>query len=158
MTAIIHRSALVFHGHNPASNVAYIIVDHPGAERRVVTWEDVMRKRREHQDLILKRRRHVESWRAIRLSVSFFDMNLMGGWQAFLDGIDYHQHVWIDRDMKYATDAIMRLFPMGLFDSWHEWKKEFAHRFKRRMQDKRPVGVAFLWQRGNQLSLTPHSA
>ena len=80
-------------------------------------------------------------------------MTLMGGWQAFIDGLDYH--VWIDRDRKWSKANLMRLFPVTLF-GWEEWKAAFAETYKRRKQDGRPVGVAYLWQRGRELSLSPN--
>ena len=48
MTTIIKRSALVYHGHNPAPDVAQVVID-PFHGRRVVTWAEVMQRRREAQ-------------------------------------------------------------------------------------------------------------
>ncbi len=110
-----------------------------------------MEARRERQQAILDRKRAANPWRAVRLTVAYFDQTLMGGWHAFLDSISGCGHVWIDRDAKYLQEHLMRLFVVNWFIRWHEWKIAFANKFKRRMQDGKPVGVAFLWKRGNEL-------
>jgi len=82
-----------------------------------VHLSDVRRCRRERQELILQRRREVTNephcW---RLSVSYFDQSLMGGWHAFLDR--QHESIWIDRDMKWLKEPLMQMFPFSLFDDW----------------------------------------
>src|SRR6185312_2323866 len=66
---IIKRSALVFHGHNPAPDVAEIVVDHRG--RHVVTWDDVLAARRERQRRQLEDKRRVVPWRPAKLWVAY---------------------------------------------------------------------------------------
>ncbi len=149
---IIHRSALVFYGHNPAPNVAAVVVDHEG--RHVVTWDDVMRERREKQKRRLDQIRYVEEWRAVKLWVAHFGNGLMGGWHAFIDGIVQGcggLHVWIDRDGKGYIDNLMRLFPLET--DWHAWKQAFAKKYKKRRQDRKPVGVVYLWRKRWELRL-----
>lgn len=149
---IFTRSALVFWGHNPAPDVARVEIDWRG-ERRVVTWADVMHERREWQRRILERKRYVEPWRAHKLWVAYFDQNLFGGWQAFLEDFrGRNGRRWIDRDAPGLQKTLMELFPMSLpfgdaREQWEGWKPLFAHRFKRRMQDHKPLGVAYVWVR-----------
>jgi hypothetical protein len=152
LTTIITRKALAhWVGQTPAPDVAYVVAEDHGS-RTVFTWADVHAARRERQRLILYRKREAKSWRAVRLSVAYFDQDLMGGWQAFLDGIDRWDHVWIDRDGKSFKEPIMGMFRLGLFAEWNDWKIAFAERFERRRQDGKPVGVSFLWKRGYELN------
>lgn len=58
MTTIITRSALVFWGRNPAPDVAYVV------DGRIITWGEVMDTRRKNQRERLRRKRHVDEWRA----------------------------------------------------------------------------------------------
>jgi len=161
MTTIIMRSALVYYGHKPPPEVAKVVIDWRGV-RHVVTWAEVLDERRQRQARILANRRQVgaDLWRAVRLWVAYFDQNLMGGWHAFLDGLGAWGHKWVDRDGGPGLrERLMGLFPVagrlpGLVH-WDEWKPLFAAAHERRRQDRRPVGVALLWQRGNELSLTP---
>lgn len=161
MTTIIHRSALVYHGHEVSDDLAYVVSDHDG--RRVVTWPEVLEARRELQRTILARKRHVEPWRAVRLWVAHFDQNLFGGWQAFLgDWLGRHHETWIDRDGKSFKEPLMRLFPVCLplgteYERWERWKEAFALEYRRRRQCRQPVGVAYLWRRGRELSRVPPS-
>jgi hypothetical protein len=152
MTTIINRKALVHYGHCPESQVAYLIRDAWHGDR-TVTWAEVMAERRERQARILSQRRCVgaDLGRAVRLWVAYFDQDLMGGWQAFLD--DYRgrsSRLWIDRDSRYdVRPLVMRLFPLTLF-GWEEWKVAFAAAYRKRRKAGRPVGVAYLWQRGGK--------
>ena len=149
MTAIIHRGALVFHGHNPAPDVAMIVSDHLG--RHVITLEEVMEKRRERQRWRLENnRRGEEEWRAWRLYVAYFDQDMFGGWQAMLDNFKGPQSwdsTWIDRDAKGLKEPLMQMFPFLVTD-WWEWKPLFAKQYERRRQDGQPVGVRYLWWKG----------
>lgn len=146
---IMTRSALVYWGHNPAPDVALVLIDDRG--RHVVTWADVMRMRRERQQEQLRRKRCVVEWRAYKLWVAYFDQPLMGGWQALLEdwrGRPYSE--WIDRDRSWLRPMLMKLFPLvpdvGTENTqWGEWKPAFAEQFERRRQDGRPLGVACLW-------------
>jgi hypothetical protein len=152
MTAVILRSALEHWGHNPPPELAYIVRDHRAS--RVVTWRDVMQARRERQAEQLRRKREVGGWRAYKLWVAFFDQNLMGGWQAFLETYGnvpyYDQRVWVDRDRQHLRCRLMALFPLVLplgteWEQWEAWKPAFASAFKRRIQDDQPLGVAYVW-------------
>ena len=151
---IIKRSALVFHGHNPAPDVAEIVVDHRG--RHVVTWDDVLAARRERQRRQLEDKRRVVPWRPAKLWVAYFDQWLFGGWQAFVE--DRRESQWIDRDRKFLKCDLMKLFPCTLFDTWEDWKPRFAQRFARRRQCGRPVGVAFVWVRGYKVASSASAA
>ncbi len=146
------RSALVYWGHNPAPNVAYVLVNWGGKfGRQTVTWADVMAKRREDQCRRLELKRAIVEWRAYKLWVAYFDQNLMGGWHAFLEdwrGAGYR--IWIDRDRTWMKAKLMETFPLCLplgteCEQWERWKVEFARQFERRRQDRQPVGVAYIW-------------
>lgn len=122
----------------------------------MVTWPEVMDRRRKRQTERLDLIRRTESRRAWRLSVRYYDMTIMGGWQSHLDdwrGQSYG--VWIDRDRSWLKPMLMQAIPLGLLplgsegDQWASWKVEFAHQFKRRMKDGRPMGVAYLWWNGH---------
>jgi len=153
---IIAWSSLLGSPRIPAPNVAGAVSDENG--RRIVTWDDVMRMRREHQRHRLQLKRYVEPWRACRLSVAYFGTGLMGGWHAFLD--DLQEHAWIDKYCKWLTPVLMKMFPLALKfrghdwsgrPAWEAWKEAFAKKFKRRRQEGKPVGVVYLWRRGREL-------
>lgn len=158
MTTIIRRSALVAWGRNPPPELAYMVCGersgmlpaHPDG-RRVVTWPEVMEDRRERQREELARKRHVPEAKAHKLWVAYFDQRFYGGWHGFLENRD--GCVWL-RDHDSAREKLMRLFPLvlplesveGDFRSqWALWMEEFARTYKRRTQDRRPVGVAYVW-------------
>ena len=150
MGAIIMRSALVFWGKNPPPELHHIVDD--GRERRIVTWTDVMNARREKQRNRMAIIRHVNEPRAHRLSVSYFDQPLMGGWHGFIEGIQGRNEygTWIDRDRSWLIPLLLREFPLVLplgteREQWGQWKVAFAHQFKRRLQCGEPVGVCPVW-------------
>jgi len=152
LAAIIDRSALIFHGHTVPNDLAYVVSDHAG--RRIVTWADVMRDRRERQRRRLELKRHAEPWRAVKLWVAYFDQCIFSGWQAFIEdwrGSGYR--TWIDRDRPLWKPAVMELFPMSR--DWEDWKPQFARAYQRRRHHRRPLGVAYLWRRGHELSREP---
>ena len=114
-----------------------------------------MENRRKRQAARLELIRRTVPRRAYRFSVRYFDMPLMGGWQSALDdwrGQPYG--IWPDRDLRWFRPMIMAAIPLGLLplgsenDQWAAWKVEFANRFKRRMRDGHPMGVAYIWWRG----------
>lgn len=154
MTAIITRGWLETWGQNPAPDLAYIISD-PLQGRRVVTWGEVMEDRRKRQGKTLDwKRRPPREVHAYKLWVAYFDQDLMGGWQAFIDGYrgDW-QHAWIDRDRQWLRATLMQAFPLLLpfgeeWRRWEAWKPEFARVYQRRRQDRRPLGVAYVWWDG----------
>lgn len=79
MGSIITRSALIAWGREPPPELHSIV------NGRMVTWADAMDFRRERQrERLDSIRREYPAWRACRLSVAYFDMTLMGGWQAFI--------------------------------------------------------------------------
>lgn len=149
MTSIIHRSFIVSCGRNPPAELAYI-VDDPWNGRRVVTWADVMRERREYQERRLRDKRHVDQWRAYKVWVAYYDMDLFGGWQAFIENGD--RRVWIDRDCKGLKPELMRLFPLVIpfddGDHWYRWKISFARQYRRGTHHRKPRGVRFVWWNG----------
>jgi hypothetical protein len=159
MTTIISRSALAFHGHDPAPDVHSVVIDHRG--RRVVTWADVMADRRARQERILARKRHVERERACRIWVAYFDQDLYGGWHAFLgDHRGRRGEAWVNKgrcDGPLAS-RLMDLFPLVLDfgdspkERFGRWMVAFARRYRRGTHHGRPRGCAFLWMGpGHQL-------
>jgi len=146
MTSIIMRSALLAWGKTPPPELASIV------DGRVVTWAEVMERRRKWQRELLQRKREgAPAWRAYRLSVLYFDMDLMGGWQSFIE--DFRGRgwsTWIDRDSRQLKPVLMDLFPLILSggNKWEIWKQSFAEQFMRRLHDGRPSGVCNLWWNG----------
>lgn len=147
----MNRKALEFYGHNPAPGVAFVCGDRPG-ERRIVTWDDVMETRRKRQAVRLEHKLSHHPTRAYRVWVAYFDMTLMGGWQAFIEN---HRTMhgyggWIDRDRRQLMGPLMKAFPLVLplgseRDQWERWKPEFAKQYQRGRQDRRPRGCSFVW-------------
>lgn len=158
MTSIIMRSALVYHGHNPAPDVACVVHDLTG--RHVVTWADVLDRRRERQRTILENKRHVTRWHAWKVWVAYYDMDLFGGWQAFIERTGSRS--WIDRDRDWLIRPLMELFPLVLIPGeqypynmsrtpeWDLWKQEFARCYRRRQHHRRPLGGANVWWDGQE--------
>lgn len=152
LASLTTRSALIAWGRNPPPELAYLTCNERG-DRRVVTWTEVIDNRRKWQaERLAIIRRGCATRHAYRFEVRYFDMPLMGGWQSALDdwrGEPYG--TWPDRDLKWFKPLIMQAIPLGLLplgsegDQWAAWKIEFAHKFKRRMRDGRPMGVAYIW-------------
>ncbi len=158
---IINRKALIYwgaHFGNPRTldaDLAYIVQEHSGAPRRKVTWAEVIENRRKRQRERLDRIRQVAEWRPYKLWVAYFDQTLMGGWHAFLEdhrGGGYR--IWIDRDLSWFREKAFALFPLVLplgkpyeryWPAWEQWKVAFAESFRRRLHDRRPLGVAYIW-------------
>lgn len=147
------RSALVAWGRNPPPELHSIVDD--GRNRRVVTWADIMCARRERQRKRLDAIRHTEEPRAYRLSVAYFDQDLMGGWHAFIEGIHGRTHygTWINRDRSWLIPGLLREFPLVLplgseREQWQLWMVEFARQFERRRQHGEPVGAIAVWWDG----------
>jgi hypothetical protein len=154
VSSIITRKALIawstIFGNpvKPVPELAYIVTDYRG--RRIVTWSDVLDARRKRQQERLRLVRYTPEWRAYRVWVAYFDMPLMGGWQAFIDRGARQCGGWIDRDRSWLKPVLMRMFPLLLplgtaGEQWEHWKITFAGRFERRRQDRRPVGVTYVW-------------
>lgn len=162
MSSIIMRSALVHWGRKNIPANLHSIVD-----GRVVTWDEVMAGRREHQKHRLNYIRQVTVPRAWRIWVAYYDMTLMGGWQAM---IDYYKpdcydggRVWIDRDCRPLKPVLMATFPLVLplgseSEQWEAWKPAFARAYARRSQHRHPLGVAYAWWDRNSRVLTPVKA
>lgn len=149
--SVITRSALVSWGRNPSPDLAYVTFDECG-NRHIVTWAEVMEHRRKRQASRLELIRRMNTRRVYRFSVRYFDMPLMGGWQSALDDWRGHSYgTWPDRDLRWFKPLIMKAIPLALLplgsndEQWHAWKIEFAYQFKRRIKDRRPMGVAYLW-------------
>jgi hypothetical protein len=161
MNSIFTRSAVEYWSGRPAPpDLAYVEIDHRG--KRVITWAQVHAARRERQARRLAMIRDSHPERAYRICVSYFDQDLMGGWQCMMDdwrGRDYD--VWIDRDRQWFKAKLMKCFPVVLplgseYEQWREWKEAFAVQYERRRQDGEPVGVAYIfWDgRGDPRSAT----
>lgn len=138
---LMTRSAMVFHGLNPAPDVAAVV------DRKIVMWADVMRRRRERNASNLERKRWVETDQAFKLWVAYFDQFPFGGRHAFLENRD--ERIWIDRDLAWSKQPLMGQFPLVLTDDWDLWKIEFARQFQRRKMFRQPVGVAYIWKRAD---------
>lgn len=152
MTTFFNRKGYEYWtGRRLPPDVAFVERDWHG-RTCFITWAEVHAARNKRREHALYWKRFVEPWRAVKVEVAFFNQRLMGGWQAFLDGIAYH--VWIDRDGPHYKEQLMSLFPLTLF-GWEEWKVAFARSFARRRQDRRPVGVDYLWRRGHLLACRP---
>jgi hypothetical protein len=154
MNSLFTRKAVEFYSGRPAPpTLAYVEMDHQG--RRIITWDQVMKARRERQTRRLSYIREANPERAYRICVSYFDQWIMGGWQTMLDdwrGRDYA--IWIDRDRQWFKAKLMRCFPLVLAlgseeSQWREWKEAFAKQYERRRQDREPVGVAYIWWDGH---------
>jgi hypothetical protein len=147
------RSALVFWGHNPAPNVARVIINHKG--RRVITWEEIIAARRKLQAERLKRIRSVNRWLPYKLWVAYFNQTFYGGWHTFLENRD--SRYWLNQGGGHLFFwSLMKLFPvcLPLGEPWsrieqERWMIAFAHEFKRRTQDRKPLGVAIVWWDGH---------
>ena len=150
-SAIIHWRSMLGNPEPVTPDLAFVV------DGRVVTWGEVHENRRKRQAERLRRIREAY-WpdRAYRLTVAYFDMPLMGGWQAMINDLHGRHSLhsaWIDRDRRYLVSQLMALFPLilpfgGESEQWDRWKPTFAQQFKRRTQDGEPVGVAYLWWDG----------
>jgi hypothetical protein len=145
VSTIIMRSALVAWGQTPAPELHSIVQEHAGAPRQVVTWSEVMERRRQHQAETLRRKRYVAPWRAFKCWVAYFDQDLFGGWHAFMENI----RTRVDRDRPLLIRPLMKLFPLvldlGTNGVWSQWKIEFAKSHQRGTQHGHARGVAYLW-------------
>jgi hypothetical protein len=128
---------------------------------KVVTWADVMRNRRARQarELEWRRRDHTGRWRALRLSVRYYDMFIMGGWHAYLHAAGGYEY-WLRYDRyKEELMALLPLLPPLLpADDWHAWLKLFARAYRVGTADRRPRGALTIWARctGRGPHLRPH--
>ena len=153
---IISRSALVAWGRNPPPEL-HSIVNDPRHGRRVVTWDDVMRERREQQRLRLARKRQVCEWKPYKVWVAYFNQFLFGGWHAFIENRDGCTWITNARDGR-LIQPLMDLFPMTLSlgaekDAWERWKIEFAKSHQRGRQCRKPRGFAVVWWNGHDAEL-----
>lgn len=157
MTPIIRRSACLAWGQTPPPDLAWIILNEQPGQRRVVTWKDVMAQRRERQREILARKRTGLELHAYRLRVAFYDQDLFGGWQAFLETYT-GKEVWVDRHGGYPLrQTLFTTYPLVLpygdpwrpqWPAWEQWKVAFAQCYTRRHQARKPVGVTYVWWDG----------
>lgn len=148
---IITRKFLEGYGNKLPPELAYVVSDEKG--RRIITWAEVMEKRKAFQGERLRRKREFFHfpWRAYKLWVGYFDQSLMGGWHAFLEDYRGRPHsIWIERHVPLLKPDLMKTFPLILQlesdrEQWEAWKVEFAKQFERRRQCRRPLGVAYIW-------------
>lgn len=152
----MNRKALVHWGHNPGPDVAFVHGDRPG-ERITTTWAQVMEARRKRQAQRLELIRRSQPWQAYRVWVAYYDMTLMGGWQAFIENhrTMHYYGGWIDRDRRWLKPLLMQTFPLILplgseAEQWALWKTAFARQYQRGTHDGRPRGSAFVWWNGRQ--------
>ena len=167
MTTTFTRKGIERWGGQPLPpEIAYGVRDAPGCDIRMVSWDEVMEARRDCQREILRRKRQgLPERRAYRLEVSYFDQWAYGGWHAFLHGL--HDYRWLDKPDKHLRGPIMAAFGVldptlfeteGEYWRFKQWKMEFAEQYKRREQDGRPVGVAYLWWDGDDGEIEPVNA
>lgn len=154
MSTHFTRSALIFWGHNPGPDVAAVAIDH--GERRVITWDDLRLKKIERQERSLRWKRSSPVDHAYRVWVAYYDQFIFGGWQAMISR--QGESHWIDRDRRWLIPKLLKQFPLVLpigseYEQWQSWKVEFARQFKRRTQDRKPLGVAFVWWDGHSRDL-----
>ena len=161
MPTVITRSALVAWGRQDIpADLALIEIDLGKPGRHVVTWTEVMERRRARQSELLRRKRKglgtSDERRAYKVWVAYFDQWLMGGWQAMIEDFrgrhGFHSS-WIDRDRRSLKPILMQAFPLVLplgseGDQWAAWKIAFAGQYERRRQDRKPLGVAYVWYDG----------
>ena len=149
MTTIMDRSAMVFWGHNPPPEVAYITRPHVGVPWTVVSWDEVMDAKRKRQAEILEHKRDPGRQRRPWMVWVFYnDTFIYGGWHCYLNRYDENGK-WL---MK-PSQELMRLFPLvlpigSIDDQWHNWKVEFAGQYKRRMHHGKPEGMTPVWWDG----------
>lgn len=156
------RSALVAWGRTPPPELHSIVSDGINSPRRIVTWADVMNTRRERQRDRMNDIRYSAGRRVFRVWVAYFDMELFGGWHAFIDRGERQHGEWIDRDRSWLKPILLKTFPLLLplgseSEQWAAWKVEFANRYQRGKHDKRPRGCHFVWWDG-QCSIVPIDA
>ena len=140
---------------HPRPGIASITRDYKGEH----IW--TMREHWEEQHTKFERRRAqwvAPEWRPCKIWVAYYDMDLFGGWQAFVE--DRKRRVWMDRYGPGFAEQVYRLFPLVLLpppdqfrlrasDSWPLWKVAFAEQFRRRTHDARSLGVAYAWWDGS---------
>lgn len=144
MSTIFMRSAFIARGFPVEPTTHSVIIDAPGAEPRIRTWEDVHRERRQRQEKILfaKRGGYEPRLHAWRLSVAYYDQALFGGWQCMLHRLT--ESVWVDRDRDWLKPILMSVFPTSSCDGWEGWKPAFAEAYRRGTRDGRPRGVCYV--------------
>lgn len=147
MVAVMTRSAARFWwGKELPRDVASLIKHHSSAPWQPITWDQILEERRNRQTEILRRKRNVESVRAVRVSVRYFDQDIYGGWHTYIDGVQFSK--WL-RPGREGDRELMSLFPMPqplLFGtSWVEWMVWFARTHRRGTFCGQPRGVAYCW-------------
>jgi hypothetical protein len=155
VTTIITRSALLAWGQQPPADLALLIREPTGHLSRV-TWEDVLRARRQRQTAQVARKRAGRTLRAYRLAVAWYGTGVFGGWQALLT--TYRgPAVWIDRDRRWLRAHLLAAYPLVLpmgddaqahWPAWEQWKVAFATQYTRRRQARKPLGMTYVWWDG----------
>lgn len=152
MTAIMTRSFLA--GPNIDPDLAYVIMDHRG--RRVVTWTEINKERREKQRKHLNDIRHVPVMRLTRLWVGFNPHFFFGGWFASLDNLHHSECVW--RRTPLMMERLMDLFPItfrygDLDEDFQMWCEEFSKAFPRGRYGGKKRGYAVVrWDGFREIS------
>lgn len=147
MIALMTRSAAEFWGIKIPDDAACLVKKSNASPLwESVAWNEVLEERRRKQARILAFKREHSTLRAVRVSVRWFEIEVYGGWHAYIDGVDFSKW-WRDED-----ERLMELFPMpqpSLFvnrwNRWREWMEWFARTYKRGTFDKHPRGVAYCW-------------
>jgi hypothetical protein len=148
MTTVIKRNSFIFKT-PPPPDVAYYIQRYSWEKLKAVTWAEILDQRRKHQASRLHSIRASESIRAVRIHVRYFDQDIYGGWQTYVDGIGFSH--WTFRHGYNIENQLMDVFPVlqpTLFprrNAWQEWMKEFASTYQRGTFDRKPRGVAYAW-------------
>lgn len=125
-------------------------VPYHSAPWKAITWKEIMDARRERQRMILERKCHDYdgSWRPVFLDTRFYDMDIYGGWQCYIYGIDFAH--WIQDSQRGQENTFMEMFPLrdGLFPlNFYNWKRVFAETYTRGTFCDRPRGRVMIWAR-----------
>lgn len=152
MKAIMTRSALIFWGHNPAPNVASVVIEVDGS-RRVVTWGELMEKKRTDQRRHLEEIRHVPTLRPARLWVGYNPNFIYQGWFAVIDNLRQEKCVW-SKSPRLIPD-LMRLFPLVIQfgnqrNDFQIWCAEFARQYQRGTCGGKPRGFTIIHWNGSE--------
>jgi len=146
MSTIVMRSAYKLGGlfYRPGRDLGdlhHVESDYRG--RRIVTRTEVnVAKLKRHEGNLASIERAAQP-RAYKLWTAYYDMDIFGGWQAFVENRD--DLTWIDRDNKPSKPRWMKLFPLLLDQTdWEGWKIECARQYKRATHHGKPRGVVYL--------------
>ena len=120
-----------------------------GKTRRIVTWEELMRRRRERQEEELERKRWgtAPELRAVRVMTWLNHCFPFEGWHCRVDTLSSQE----DCSLRGGPVNLMEEFPLDV-KSFDEWMVAFAKAFrdKRKLKHRQgrrqyPRGVVFCW-------------